>query len=90
MKHMPIISTWPANGQLPYDGANYAVKNDTTDPCPFVVRHNPSLSRTALLLQVNLMRILDDSERESVPGRMTPKRSRFQLLPVRRQRQGEE
>jgi hypothetical protein len=88
MKNMPLVSTWPVNGQVTYEGANYTLKNDTTDPSPYVVQHNPWLSETALELQLNLMDILGDDERESVPGRMPPKRYRFQLLPVRRRRLG--
>jgi hypothetical protein len=80
MNNMPIVETWPANGQLTYEGADYALKNDTTDPWPFVIRHKPCLSRTALKLQLDLMDILDDEEQVSVPGRMTPKRSRSQML----------
>jgi hypothetical protein len=80
MKNMPSVETWPANGQLTYEGASCALINDTTDPWPFVIRHQPWLSPTALTLQLDLMYILDKEEQQSVPGRMTPKRSPYRML----------
>jgi hypothetical protein len=73
MDLMPEVLGWPDDGRMEYKGARYKIKNSTADPYPFVVRHQPWLSKTALLLQLDLLLLLDKAEAQSVPGRMAPK-----------------
>jgi hypothetical protein len=73
MENMPEVMGWPTDGRMDYEGARYKIKNRTADPFPFVIRHQPGLSKTALLLQMDLVKVLDKQERASVPGRMAPK-----------------
>jgi hypothetical protein len=71
---MPVVADWPEDGRMDYLGVRYKIKNRTEDPFPYVLRHHPGLSKTALLLQIDLCKKLDRKEATSVPGRMTPKR----------------
>jgi hypothetical protein len=73
MVNMPEVQGWPDDGKMDYKGVRYKIKNRTADPYPFVVRYQPWLSKTALLLQLDLLQILDKEESQSVPGRMAPK-----------------
>jgi hypothetical protein len=74
MENMPCVMDWPADGRMAWRGARYKIKNRTEDPFPYVLRHQPGLSKTALLLQIALCKQLDRDESKAVPGRMTPKR----------------
>jgi hypothetical protein len=74
MANMPEVKGWPDDGRMDYEGARYKIKNRTADPYPFVIRHQPDLSKTALLLQIDLLKVLDRRDTASVPGRMAPKR----------------
>ena len=74
MEHMPAVLDWPDDGRMTYHGICYKIQNHTEDPFPFVIRHQPGLSKTALLLQVDLMKILDREEAMAVSGQMAPKR----------------
>ncbi len=73
MKLMPEVRDWPEDGRMTYDGEHHKIKNCTKDPHPYVVRHQPGLSATALRLQLDLMVMLDESESKLVTGRMVPK-----------------
>jgi hypothetical protein len=71
---MPEVRDWPEDGRMTYDGEHQKIKNCTKDPNPYVIRHQLGLSATALRLQLDLIRMLDESESKLVPGRMVPKR----------------
>jgi hypothetical protein len=73
MKLMPEVRDWPEDGRMTCDGKHHKIKNCTKDPHPYVVRHQPGLSATALRLQLDLMVMLDGLESSLVPGRMVPK-----------------
>jgi hypothetical protein len=70
---MPEVSDWPEDGRMTYNGGHHKIKNCTEDPNPYVIRHQDGLSATALRLQLDLIRMLDESESKLVPGRMVPK-----------------
>jgi hypothetical protein len=74
MENMPEVKDWPDSGKMDYKGSRYKIKNRTADPFPYVIRHQPGLSKTALLLQLDLIQALDKEESTTVPGRMAPKR----------------
>ena len=82
IEYMPAVEDWPEDGRMDYHGERYKIKNQTEDPFPYVLRHQPGLSKTALLLQIDLCRQLDRTESEIVPGRMTPKRYVACLAPM--------
>jgi hypothetical protein len=74
MENMPCVMDSPADGRMDYEGARYKIKNRTEDPFPYELRHQPGLSKMALLLQIALGKQLDQEESKAVPGRMAPKR----------------
>jgi hypothetical protein len=73
MARMPEVKDWPNDGRMDYEGTRYKIQNRTADPFPFVIRHQPDLSTTTLVLQMDLIKMLDKRDAVSVPGRMAPK-----------------
>ena len=74
MENMPEVCDWPADGRMTHNGIHYKIKNRTSDAFPFVIRHQPGLSRTALMIQLSLAKHLDKADSVAVPGRIAPKR----------------